>query len=405
MIGKQGLGLSVLEAAQLRLSRVFDEFDRICVSFSGGKDSSVMLHLAMSEAKARNRKVGVLFVDLEAQYALTIQHVRECFDLYRDSLDPFWVSLPIRLRNAVSVLEPQWTCWDPDRKGLWVRQPDPDWSITDTLRFPFFRPGMEFEEFVPAFGAWYSQGSPLCCLVGIRTDESLNRWRTIASRSKTRHAGLSWTTTIGPGLVNAYPIYDWRTEDLWTYTARTGHPHNQLYDRMHQAGLTLSQMRICQPYGDDQRKGLWLFHLIEPETWSRVVARVSGANSGALYAQDSGNITGRLKIHLPKGQTWQGFATVLLESMPQSTREQFKNKIAWFLHFWSGHGYPDGIPDVMPAKEEAVRSVPSWRRICKVLLRNDWWCKGLSFSPQKSTDLDRYLKRMRERRQQWNLMV
>jgi len=48
-----------------------------------------------------------------------------------------------------------------------------------------------------------------------------------------------------------------------------------------EAGLTVHQMRICQPYGDDQRRGLWLFHLIEPQTWSRVVARVNGANGGA----------------------------------------------------------------------------------------------------------------------------
>ena len=33
---------------------------------------------------------------------------------------------------------------------------------------------------------------------------------------------------------------------------------------MAMAGLTVHQMRICQPYGDDQRRGLWLFHLIEP---------------------------------------------------------------------------------------------------------------------------------------------
>ena len=76
-------------------------------------------------------------------------------------------------------------------------------------------------------------------------------------------------------LWNVYPIYDWKTEDIWIYHAKTNKLYNHLYDRMHQAGLSIHQQRICQPYGDDQRKGLWLFHIIEPETWSRIVARVT----------------------------------------------------------------------------------------------------------------------------------
>jgi predicted phosphoadenosine phosphosulfate sulfurtransferase len=93
-------------------------------------------------------------------------------------------------------------------------------------------------------------------------------------------------------LWNIYPIYDWRVDDVWTYHGKHGRPYNKLYDLMHKAGLSLSQMRICQPYGDDQRRGLWLFHLIEPDTWARVVARVNGANGGALYIQESGNMSG-----------------------------------------------------------------------------------------------------------------
>ena len=74
---------------------------------------------------------------------------------------------------------------------------------------------------------------------------------------------------------------------------------------MHKAGLSISQQRICQPYGDDQRRGLWLFHIIEPETWAKVVTRVNGANSGALYVNESGAINGYNKITLPKGHTWE----------------------------------------------------------------------------------------------------
>jgi len=398
MSRKVGLGIDVLTAARERIAWTFDTFERVYVSFSGGKDSTVMLHLAMDEAKKRTRKVGLLFVDLEAQYRLTIEHVAECYDLYRDMVEPHWIALPLILRNAVSQYTPRWTCWDPAARDLWVREPHPN-SINSAAAYPWFRHEMEFEELVPAFGQYFAGGKSTACLVGIRSDESLNRFRTLIA-DKTRFEGLSWTTFCGGPLWNVYPIYDWRTEDLWTYHARTALPYNKLYDRMHLAGLTPHQMRICQPYGDDQRKGLWLYQIIEPETWGKVVARVNGANGGALYAQERGNITGVSKIKKPPGHTWQSFAELLLASMPAHTAEHYRNKIAVFIRWYEDRGYPSGIPDDGQMND---RNAPSWTRICKALLRNDYWCKGLSFTQTKSESYERYLKVMKNRRLRWGI--
>ncbi len=259
---------------------------------------------------------------------------------------------------------------------------------------------MEFEEFVPEFGKWFGGEKLTACFVGIRTDESLNRWRTIASGKKQCLDGHRWTTWCGGHLYNAYPIYDWRTADIWTYCGRTGNSYNHLYDRMHQAGLTIHQMRICQPYGDDQRKGLWLFHLIEPGTWARIVARVNGANQGALYAQETGNILGNIKIAKPDGHTWESFSKLLIASMPETSAEHYRDKVAVFLKWYADRGFPNGIPDEGPMDKKH----PSWKRICKALLRNDYWCKGLSFSQHKSTAYDKYRKLMKRRRQEWNLI-
>lgn len=395
---KRGIGISVYDAARERIAWTFDRFEKIYVSFSGGKDSTVMLHMVMDEAIRRGRKVGVLFIDLEGQYRITIEHTRACYDLYADHVEAYWVALPIHLRNAVSVYETHWVCWDPEKQKAWIRTP-PDIAITDPSRFPFFHVGMEFEEFVPEFGDWYAEGKPCACFVGIRTDESLNRFRTIASKKKGRIEAKQWTTVVTETTANVYPLYDWRTEDLWTYHARHPEkPHNELYDRMYQAGLTIHQMRICQPYGDDQRRGLWLFHIIEPETWARVVARVNGANGGALYVQETGNVSGYKAISKPDGHTWRSFATLLISSMPPRTREHYENKITVFRKWWMDRGYPDGIPDEAPADLEAARKVPSWRRVCKALLRNDYWCKGLSFTQHRSDAYEKYLAMMRKRK-------
>lgn len=401
---KLGLGINVLQAAQERIAWTFSTFERVYISFSGGKDSTVMLHLVMEEAIKRSRKVGLLFIDLEGQYKLTIDHIAQCYEMYAEHVEPFWCALPIHLRNAVSVYEPHWICWDQKASDAWIR-PMPGCAIKDTEHFPFFHAGMEFEEFVPEFGVWYGQGQPVACFVGIRSDESLNRYRTISSTTKQTKEGKQWATLVtAPEVYNVYPIYDWKTSDIWIYHGKNKNvPHNRLYDLMHKAGLTISQMRICQPYGDDQRRGLWLFHLIEPETWARVVARVNGANGGALYVQESGNMTGYRKISKPEGHTWKSFARLLVCSMPPKTKTHYENKIASFQKWWIDRGYSDGIPDEADIHLEAARKVPSWRRVCKSLLRNDYWCKGMSFTQHRSDAYEKYLKLMKKRREEWKL--
>jgi predicted phosphoadenosine phosphosulfate sulfurtransferase len=402
-MSKRPTGIDVLSASRKRISWAFDVFEKIYVSFSGGKDSTVMLHLVMDEAKKRNRKVGVLFVDLEGQYEITISHVESCLDMYKSDIDMFWCCLPISLRNAVSVYEPHWTCWDKDKREYWIRDL-PTVSISDMGHFPFFQHGMEFEEFVPEFGEWFSNKELCGCFVGIRADESLNRFRTIASDKKETHSNLKWTTRVTEHTYNIYPMYDWKTSDLWIYHAKhRDKPYNKLYDYMYKAGLTINQMRICQPYGDDQRRGLWLFHLIEPNTWAKLVTRVNGANGGALYMQEWGNINGYRKISKPPGHTWKSFATLLVGSMPPKTREHYKNKIAIFCKWWIDRSYPDGIPDEAPYELEAARKVPSWRRICKTLLRNDYWCKGLSFTQHRSGAYEKYLKMVKRKRKRLGL--
>lgn len=163
----------------------------------------------------------------------------------------------------------------------------------------------------------------------------------------------------------------------------------------------MGHMRICQPYGDDQRKGLWLFHLIEPETWSRVVARVNGANGGSLYVQEWGNINGYRKVTKPLGHTWRSFAQLLIDSMPPKTTLHYRNKVITWVHWWRDKGYPEGIPDEAAYEMEAARKVPSWRRVCKTLLRNDYWCKGLGYTQHRSAAYQKYLNLMERRKKLW----
>jgi predicted phosphoadenosine phosphosulfate sulfurtransferase len=145
--------------------------------------------------------------------------------------------------------------------------------------------------------------------------------------------------------------------------------------------------------------------LIEPETWGKIVARVNGANGGALYVNESGNINGYRKISKPEGHTWKSFAGLLISSMPPKSKVHYENKITIFVKWWTERGYPDGIPDEADNKLETARKVPSWRRVCKSLLRNDYWCKGLSFTQHKSEAYKKYLLLMERRKNEWNLKL
>lgn len=385
---------NVLDAARERISYIFDNFEQIYLSFSGGKDSTIMFHLVTEEAIKRKERVGVLLIDFEAQYKATSDHAMKMFDHYEKNIDLHWVCLPIVLRNAVSNFEPKWTPWDKSKKDMWVRDMPKHWGVVSDVNFyPFFQRNMEFEEFVILFGDWYGQGKLTACFVAIRADESLNRFRTVASFKKETYKNKRYTTKIVDNLYNVYPIYDWKTSDIWKYhSLYPSKRYNEIYELMNKAGVPLGNQRLCQPYGDDQRRGLWLYHILEPQTWYKVVARVNGANYGAIYMQESGNISGNMKIVKPKNHTYKSFCNLLLKTLPKATREHYIEKFKIFLRGWKGRGYMNGIPDEAPSVLENKYWAPSWRRLCKVLLRNDWWCKGLGYQQPKSEAYGKYLE-------------
>lgn len=391
---------NVFDASLERIEFAFDNFENLCVSYSGGKDSTVMIQLVEMIAKKKNRKYDVLFIDMEAQYLMTIEHIKKLKNKLEHIRDFYWVCLPLSLRNAVSVFEPRWICWEKSKKEKWIREL-PDCSINeDNNMFPFFRYAMEFEEFVPEFEKWYSQkhnGSLCGHFVGIRCDESLNRFRTIVSMKKERFKDKPWTTRCKPleNTYSIYPIYDWRTEDDWIATFKYNFEWNYVYELMYKNGVGIHQQRLCQPFGDDQKNGLDQYRAIEAENWDKLLKRVAGVNFGNIYCRTSalGNITSEK----PKHMTWQEWALYLLESIGiynKKLEKHYAIKIRKFFKFWEEKcGCPiEMVEDEADKKMESLKIVPSWRRVARALERNDFFLTRLSFGETKS-DLH-YLKEM-----------
>lgn len=129
--------INVYEAARERFRMVYREFDRVCVSFSNGKDSGVMLNMAIDAAREAGKlPVNALYIDMEAQYRHAIEFTQRMFS--REEVTGWWVCLPIHLRNAVSQIQPYWIPWEQSKRDAWVREyPDNPHVIKDTSYFPF----------------------------------------------------------------------------------------------------------------------------------------------------------------------------------------------------------------------------------------------------------------------------
>ncbi len=393
---KKYLEKNVLDAAIERLEIIFHEFENIYFCVSGGKDSSVMVQLANMVAERMNKKFDVLYIDFEAQYKKTIEHIYELKTLPQIR-DFYHIALPMALRNAVSVLQPKWICWEEESKHLWVRDMPEDSINMSNCSFEWFRKGEEFEEFILQFADWYQKkyNTKVACGVGIRTDESINRFRTIAFQDKkVTYQNYHWTTKVKIhenhiDVYNFYPIYDWSVQDIWGAVSKLDFKFNYIYELMYKNGLSIYEQRLCQPYGDDQRNGLDQFKALEYDTWSKVLNRVNGVNFGNIYCKTTA--LGNIRSSKPNFMSWQEYTVFLLESIGIYNEDlmlHYYKKIKKFI-IWhrerEGIDIPD-IPETAETKLENQKKAISWRRIARAIEKNDFYLKKLSFGQTKTDD-------------------
>lgn len=409
---KKYLDKNVYEAFIERANYILDEFELIYLSVSGGKDSSVMVQLFNEVCQKRNKYYDVYYIDLEAQYVGTVNHVEELKKL-SNIRTWYHLCLPLNLTNANSVFQTHWTCWNPSVEDKWVR-PMPANCINEHnhLFGEYFTPNMEFESFMMKFPHWLKEkyeSDNVAGLVGIRTDESYNRFRSIAF-GKNLYKGKNWSTDNGKGYYTFYPIYDWRTEDIWHAVSKFDLSYNEVYELLNKNGVSIHQQRICHPYGADQRVSLDQWAALEPKTWHLVVDRVSGANFGNIYAKTS--LLGHNKTEKPDHQTWEQYAIFLLESLGMYSKdlmEHYIRKIKIFLDYYEkeeGVKLQDISDAMTPSQIKQKYGHRSngkwihWKRIARTIEKNDFACRGLSYGLTK-TDVETAKKL----KQKWGKML
>jgi len=405
---------NVYQASLERVEYIFKNFERIYISFSGGKDSGVMLNLVIDYMRANNitEKIGLMVMDNEANYEYSLKFMHEIIKDNLDLLDVYWCCLPITLPCTVSSYEIDWQCWGVKDEHRWIRpMPEEDYIVNiDNHEFDFFEENMGYDEFWDKFGDWYSQGKKCACLIGIRTDESLNRYRAIMNQNKVMLDNLCWTKKNTDYVYNVYPIYDWRTDDIWVANCKFDWKYNELYDIFWKAGLSVAQMRVASPFMSESKSSLNLYKVIDPHVWARLCARVSGANFIATYGKQ---LTYR-SFTLPEGHTWKSFTKFLLDTLPKESSENFKSRFAQSIKYWwrVGRGLPDEViqdmrdnniefiegektrhgnkdktcvrmlpPDHLDMLRCHNSDVTSWKRFTITILKNDHTCKYLGLAP------------------------
>lgn len=406
---------NVYDAANERIDFVFKNFERVYLSFSGGKDSGVMLNLVLDYMRKNGitQKIGVQILDNEANYSHSLEFMHSILKKNLDILDVYWCCLPITLPCTVSSYAIDWQCWGERDKSRWIRpMPDEDYIVNiDNHPFDFFEEDMSYDDFWDGFSEWYSQGKTCANLIGIRASESLNRFRAIMNGEKEMFAGMPWTKKNTDHTYNVYPIYDWRTEDVWVANCRFDWEYNKLYDVFYRAGVPVSKMRVASPFMSESKSSLSLYRVIDPDCWARLCARVQGANFIATYGKQLSYNT----FKLPPGHTWKSFVKFLLDTLPKEVAENFRSRFVQSIRYWgrTGRGLPDDVIDDMRANnvkfyvngttphggnqlKRIVIKVPpddldclrchnsqvtSWKRFAITILKNDHTCKYLGLAP------------------------
>ena len=132
---------NVYDAAIERIDYLFGEFNQIYLSFSGGKDSGVMLNLVCEYMRANNitKKIGVMLLDNEANFEYSYAFMHKILKENLDLLDIYWCCLPISLPCTVSSYDIDWQCWGEDDKDRWIRDmPEEDYVVNvSNLNCPF----------------------------------------------------------------------------------------------------------------------------------------------------------------------------------------------------------------------------------------------------------------------------
>jgi predicted phosphoadenosine phosphosulfate sulfurtransferase len=313
--------IDVLSAVKKRITYLFDHYDNIQLSFSGGKDSTALFHLVNAEAIKRSRQFILYFQDQEAEYQGTIDMVE--WAMTQPNVIPLWYQVPIFMTNAAS--HQQLFLWAWGQGEQWVREKHPIAIHDIEKKYP-----RRFHK----FNLWVGQQlkkrpGKSVSIIGLRADESPDRRFVMFGED----SELFWLRRKNKPH-KAYPIIDWTYKDVWKYLVENNLKYNKIYDKMYMLGLDLRTMRVSNLVHEKAFRCLATLQELEPETYDKLERRLQGVHSAAIYANE--NLMYSIKALPERFSTWKEYKDFLLENIHPDLSKLFRYQ-------WSRFGDTDDV--------------------------------------------------------------
>lgn len=317
---------NVYEASVERIEWIFDNYETIVVSCSGGKDSTVTTHLCLDIAKKKNKKFYLFYLDQEMEYKSTSEFIESLMN--NEYVIPVWFQIYAKLPNPSSINSNILDPWNPEKGDVWIRSKNElsikeiTWDVDSvgtskmSKKEPIKMYG--FVSLIKCMEEMFKKDKNIAQIVGLRADESLDRFRAVTKNPAID--GIKWSTKRKYS-INFYPIYDWRFTDVWAYLGKENKPYNKIYDLFYWKGMNPNKMRLANLVHTKSYECLRLLQEFEPETVDKLLDRVEGLATAQEYAGRKGGVFEVSK--LPKEfSSWIEYRDYLLDTLPN--KEQTK---------------------------------------------------------------------------------
>lgn len=413
--------INVYEAALERIRYIFNHFEQIVVSVSGGKDSGVLLELVNEVylTSSLKKKISIFHIDYEGGYTETFKYIERCKKRFT-YFDFYHICLPLSSSCGVSMFEPTWLPWDPNKQSLWLKELPEDTFNLSNHHFDFFEKGMLDYKFQEKFGNWIknkNKTQSVAVLIGLRTQESLNRYTTMTRNNiDSMYNRLRFSKLVSENVYNFYPIYDWKVDDIWLANYKFRWDYNKVYDLFYRLKVPVNCMRIANPFHECGINYLKLYQIIEPKIWNKMLSRVNGVNFSKIYGDTK--VIAHKKVALPQHHSWRSYTNLLLKTLPDEIRNIYLKKFLSSKRYWlvKGGALPKYVVKELEEKNIALdilgkpannrkyknehvvvkfheypdfidskyfRLLPSYKRMCITILKNDTSCRYMGFGPTK----------------------
>ena len=309
---------NVFDAAIERLEYLYDEFDEVVVSFSGGKDSTTILNLALMVAEKKNKlPVTVMFIDQEAEWRAVIEYVRRVMADPR--VNPHWLQIPIKLFNATSMDSPWLHCWSDNEK--WMREKE-QISIKKNVY------GTDrFHSVFPKYLKHHYPEKSIALLGGVRAEESPNRRAGLTVGQTYKHItyGKVYDQKRNHYVFNF--IYDWTYKDIWKAIHNNGWDYCKIYDEFYRYGIHPIKMRVSNLHHETAVDQLYYLHEMEGDTWNALTERLQGVNQTKHIAKKDMFAIKKLPFMF---ESWKEYRDYLVDNLIQTDerRALFHKKFA-----------------------------------------------------------------------------